>query len=151
MTLTLTLASILVFTGTVWVINKTLSTRVCPICAGVSLTWLWMLAGMSFGWLAVASYQLLTAVLMGGSVVGVAYQTEKFLHASRSTLLWKTIFIPTGFAAVYSLVSFWWTGFIVATVLMQVFAFKFMMPRRSIRGPKSKKVEELTRKMKDCC
>lgn len=150
MTLALTLSSIFIFTAAVWVINKTLSFRVCPICAGVSLTWVWMLAGMLFGWLPAISYQLLTAVLMGGSVVGIAYGAEKFLHPSRATLLWKTVFIPTGFAAVYSLVSFWWTGVIVASVLLLVFVFKFLAWPQN-HGSKNERVKELTRKMKDCC
>jgi len=69
--------SILIFTGIVWALNKKLPVQICPICAGVSLTWLWMLLGMSYGLLSIEKYQLITAVLMGGSVVGITNKLEE--------------------------------------------------------------------------
>jgi len=106
--------SILVITTLVWFLNKVLSRKVCPICAGVAGTWIWMLIGILTNQLSVISYQLLVGILMGGSVVGIAYQLEKRLSAGsagwRTPLLWKILFIPIGFAAVYSLLfvaGFW--------------------------------------------
>lgn len=63
--------SIFIFTVIVWGFNKKLPVKICPICAGVSLTWLWMLLGMGYGLLPIEKYQLVTAILMGGSVVGI--------------------------------------------------------------------------------
>jgi len=69
--------SIVVFTVIAWAMNKKLPIKICPICAGVSLTWLWMLLGMGYGLLSIEKYQLITAVLMGGSVVGITNKLQE--------------------------------------------------------------------------
>lgn len=69
--------SILVFTCIAWVLNKILPIKICPICAGVSLTWLWMLLGMGYGLLSIEKYQFVTAILMGGSVVGITNKLQE--------------------------------------------------------------------------
>ncbi len=69
--------SILVFTLIVWTLNKTLLIKICPICAGVSLTWLWMLTGMWLGFLSVSRYEIITAVLMGASIGGIVNELKK--------------------------------------------------------------------------
>jgi hypothetical protein len=69
--------SILIIVFAVWLINKKLPIKICPICAGVSLTWLWMLLGMGYGMLSIEKYQLVTAILMGGSVVGITNKLEE--------------------------------------------------------------------------
>ena len=51
--------------------------KICPVCAGVLLTWLWMLLGMGYGFLSVEKYQIITAILMGGSVVGITNKLEE--------------------------------------------------------------------------
>lgn len=42
------------------------------------------------------------AMLLGGSVAGIAYQVEQRLPLERSPLLWKILFIPAGFVAAYA-------------------------------------------------
>lgn len=69
--------SILIITFAVWLANRKLSVKICPICAGVLLTWLWMLFGMGYGLLSIEKYQLITAILMGGSVVGITNKLEE--------------------------------------------------------------------------
>lgn len=69
--------SVLILTVLVWILNKKLPVQICPICAGVSLTWLWMLLGMGYGLLSVEKYQFVTAILMGGSVVGITNKLEE--------------------------------------------------------------------------
>ncbi|MDP2664392.1 MAG: hypothetical protein Q8O97_00255, partial [bacterium] len=85
----------------------------------------------------------------GGSVVGIAYQLEKRLPAGRSPLLWKALFVPAGFVVAYSLVSFQWAilaGFLgIAFVLVWVFFKSPGKERLSVQ------VEELKKKMKNCC
>ena len=68
--------SILVFTLIVWFANKLLPFSICPICAGVFLTWIWMFVGISLGELSLANYQLPTTMLMGGTVVGLTFKLE---------------------------------------------------------------------------
>ena len=70
--MTTAIISILLIVSVIWFVNKKLSIKICPICAGVSLTWLWMLLGMGYGLLSVEKYQLVTAVLIGGSVVAIS-------------------------------------------------------------------------------
>lgn len=142
--------SILTITCLLWLLNRILPFKICPICAGVAVTWLWILTGIYFSLLDAEGWKLIAAIAMGGSVVGVAYQIEKRLPPNRSLLLWKTFFITAGFAAVYSLISFWWAGLIVAATLLAVFILKFLAEPQG-RAAKNKRVEELENKMKDCC
>jgi len=69
--------SILVFTLLVWIVNKKLSINICPICAGVTLTWVWMFAGMWFGLLSATRYEFITAILMGASIGGIVTEIKK--------------------------------------------------------------------------
>ncbi len=71
MIILITTSSILFFSLTAFILRKYLNLKICPLCVGVSLTWLWMLIGIWFGILSVEKYQLITAVLMGGSIIGI--------------------------------------------------------------------------------
>src|SRR3989344_8256350 len=77
--------------------------KLCPICAGVFLTWLWMIAGYFF--FGYAADERILALLMGGSVVGAAYSLEKRLPKDRSAGLWKLVSVPVGFLIVYAVLS----------------------------------------------
>jgi len=162
--------SILVITGIVRLLNKVLPFRICPVCAGVSLTWLWLFVGVATNNLPITNYQLLLGILMGGSVVGIAYQVDKKLPLGRSLLLWKTIFIPLGFIAVYSVIGFAWEIFLGAIILMMLTALFFMRSKTPValevetaevlveaessiktKRKRSKKAEELEKKMEECC
>ena len=151
MSLAITLLSIFAIACLAWLLNKRLPFKICPICAGVAGTWLWMLVGMFSGYLPTTNYRLLTAVLMGGSVVGIAHQIEKRLPPERSPMLWKLLFIPAGFAAAYGLISFWRTGFLVAALALLVVLFEFLKHPKPITEAGSKKIEELKKKMRNCC
>lgn len=144
--ITIVIASILGITLAVWLVNKVLPFQVCPICAGVSGTWLWMLTASLLG------YQIdlvVVAMLLGGSTVGIAYQLEKKLPAGKSPLLWKTLFIPTGFIAAYSLVASQWVILAASLVVAGAIAWAFLKSS----GPEqlNTKVEELKKKMENCC
>ena len=76
--------SILFLTLIVWAINKKLPMQVCSICAGVTLTWLWMLLGMWFGFLSVPRYEILTAILMGASIGGIVTELKKLFLKLRN-------------------------------------------------------------------
>ena len=143
--------SIFTITGAVWLLNKALPFYICPICAGVSGTWLWMLGGVLTNNLQPTTYNLVIAILMGGSVVGIAYQVEKLLPPNRSALIWKILFIPIGFFAVDSLVSFQWITFAAAAgyLLIVTLAFLYFPKSHSENGKKA--VGELEKKMKNCC
>ncbi len=69
--------SVLVLTVLVWLLNKKLPIQVCSICAGVTLTWLWMLLGMGFGFLPASHYEFITAILMGATIGGIVTELKK--------------------------------------------------------------------------
>src|SRR3989344_2086029 len=94
--------SILAIISLAWVLNRVLPFKVCPICVGVFGTWLWMLAAKFLG------YEIdimIPAILMGGSVVGIAYQIEKRNIiagvSANESFIWKAFFIPGGFVVAY--------------------------------------------------
>lgn len=149
MLITITIVSILCLTALVRLAEKALPFSVCPICAGVFLTWAGLLVAHSLG------YQInlvVPALLMGGSVVGIAYQLEKKfrgLSADR-ILLWKTIFIPTGFVAAYSVLEQLWTTFFLAIAALFLLSFALLsLDRRA--GQREGTAEEIEKKMRDCC
>ncbi|MBI2588053.1 hypothetical protein HYW30_02015 [Candidatus Azambacteria bacterium] len=148
MPIIVTVISILVITGFVWLLNRLLPFRICPICAGVSGTWLWILAGMYSGWLETESWQLVAAMLIGGSVVGIAYQIEKHLPADRSPLLWKTLFIPAGFVAAASALASRWLTFGAAALTLFVLPLIFLNRSEHSASATWKTIKE---KLKDCC
>lgn len=147
MLILIAIISILGIAGAVRLFGRLSGFRACPICAGVSLTWLWMLAADALGY---PIDMAVPAMLLGGSVVGIAYQVEKRLAPSRSALLWKLIFIPLGFLAAYALLTRRFGAFAILAVLLSAVAYVFLArPNGKPRDPK--KVEELEKKMKQCC
>ncbi len=164
MILAITIISILGITGFFWLANKILLVQICPICAGVSGTWLWILVGLYIGILDVGSpsalssgpmgWQLVAGVLMGGSVAGIAYQLEKRMHEEsagwRTPLFWKTLFIPAGFAFAYGVLMQLPGILFASSAFLLLISFIFLFPQRKAVG-RSRTVEELEKKMEDCC
>ncbi|MDP2655327.1 MAG: hypothetical protein Q8P17_02070 [bacterium] len=150
MLITITVVSILVIAGLVWFANRVLPFTVCPICAGVFLTWVWLITAYTIG------YQInlvIPALLMGGSVVGVAYQLEKKfkdLPAGR-ILLWKVLFIPAGFVAAYSILEQLSVEFLLATVFLFLISFVLLSSKSNTTGSRSETVGDIEKKMEDCC
>lgn len=134
----ITIISIFVLGFLVWVADKFLPFQICPICTGVAGTWIWLLIGYFIG------YQInptIIALLMGGSVVGVAYKIELGKKL-------KTLFIPAGFILVYSILIKEWLIFFVSLVFLLVILF---LPKNGKKGSDKEKIEELKKKMDNCC
>jgi len=146
-TILTTMLSILVIAGLAWIAKKMLRVPICPICLGVGGTWLWMIVGRSLGY---AVDTALLSILLGGSVVGIAYQIEQRLPPGRSPLLWKMLFIPVGFVAAYALARAEWILFAVVSIGLALLTVLFVMPSSSAKQ-ESKTVEELKEKMRKCC
>jgi len=143
----ITIISILLITLAVWIINKILPFRVCPICAGVSLTWLWLIAACFFGY---HIDLLIPAILMGGSVVGIAYQIEKRLALPNTQLLWKTLFVSVGFIAVYGVLTRSWSISLASFIFLLLTTYIFLSSFVAQSG-QNEMIEKLEEKMKDCC
>lgn len=152
--LTIAILSILVLTAGAALFKKYTSWKICPICAGVSGTWAWMLAARSWGYPVDSS---LLAMLLGASVTGIAYRAEKRLAPGQSPLLWKVFFVPAGLVAVFGVVSkdavlFW--GGIGSALLVAITFFGFpRLPKKIKNTPVgvSAEVKFIEKEMEKCC
>jgi hypothetical protein len=149
--------SIFLITLFFWLLNKALPFRICPICAGVSLTWLGILAGITVGVLEAGSWKLFAAIAMGGTVVGIAYQGErKYPELAKNIFQWKVPVILAGFLFVrWSLENIGWFSLGIELVILgMVFYWYFL--RRSTKeamreNKTATKVRELEKKLENCC
>ena len=150
MLIAITTVSILIVTILVRLANKAMPFQVCPICAGVFLTWVWLIIAYTIG------YQInlaIPALLMGGSVVGIAYQLEKkFRNLSAGRiLLWKVFFIPAGFIAAYGILEQLPAVFLLAIVLLLLISFVLLSSKDSTKNSHLETVGDIEKKMEDCC
>ena len=142
-----TIFSILAIAGIGWAAMKTLRIPLCPICLGVGGTWLWMVIARSLGYPVDTT---MLSILLGGSVAGIAYQIEKRLPPGRSPLAWKTVFIPSGFMAAYAIAAPQWTLFALTVAVLVLLTAFFLLPQGASEEA-SETVEELKKKMQNCC
>src|SRR3989338_2064677 len=147
--------SITIITFIVWLIKNKYKLEVCPICAGVLLTWLWLLVGMKLNLLSTTNYELLAGILMGGTVVGLMTKLEKHIKP-RFVLWWKTIFVLAGFTAVYSLLSSQWMYFIIDLVVVSICTFVCTIKKGKVLqepfvGEESNELKKAEDKLKNCC
>ncbi len=153
----LMVASILALTAVMVGINATrvLPWGICPICAGVSGTWLWMLLGMFTGKLPITNYQLPVAILMGGSIVGIAYQLEDRVRHGRSAFAWKVSFMTIGFALVMGVLMRQWSVAVVASTVefwvVWWFLFPGMHATKVGEAEQAKRMATIEEKMEKCC
>jgi len=146
-TVAMMVVSIAVLAALAWVAGRALRIGLCPVCIGVVGTWAWMLAARLAGF---AVDGLMLALLIGGSVTGIAYQLETRLPRGRSPLLWKGLFLPVGFAAGYALVAEQWALLALALVALALPAAMFVRSQRP-PGTDAATVEKLEERMKKCC
>ena len=147
--------SIVIITIVIWLAQKIFPFEICPICAGVSLTWLWLLVGMRLNLLLIVDYQLITAILMGGTAVGLMSKLEKVIKP-KFLLFWKTFFVVLCFIAVYSLISADWILFSVSTVLAVTSTFVFKtkntsLEQQELNDGESTHIKQIDEQMKNCC
>ncbi len=146
---------ILLITGLAWLLNKALPFKVCPICVGVSGTWFLATAGILSGFLSPITYQLIIAVLMGGTVVGTAYQGEKvFDWAAENIFKFRVPVIIIGFILAFLALAnlSWFTLVLEALVLAIVTYLYFVAPYgRGKSRSDSIQVKKLEEEMKNCC
>ncbi|OGF62764.1 hypothetical protein A2662_00155 [Candidatus Giovannonibacteria bacterium RIFCSPHIGHO2_01_FULL_45_33] len=151
MAILIALISISALAGTALILNKISGFRICLVCAGVAGTWLWMLLGIRSGALQAEDYRIITAVFIGGSVVGIAYQLEKKLPPGASALLWKLMFIPAGFLTAYGLLSSEKVSIFAGSVLIVILFAAFFKKSFSRLEKHNQVADELAQKMKNCC
>lgn len=114
--------------------------KICPICTLTAGTWITLLIYRELGH---AVDPVILAILMGGSVVGIAYTLN------RSSAWFKLAFVPVGFVAVYAIVSQYWLMSLVATVAAAAVACAFLWrPGRMVDSAVVRQAEE---QLKQCC
>ncbi len=143
-----TAVSILAITALAWAATRTRSKSVCPICIGVAGTWLWMAIARHLDG---AFDTSMLPILLGGTVVGLAYLLEGRLPAGRSALLWKTLFLPAGFVAAWAFTALHWIVLAASIAVLALLTLAFMTAPRAARAKDSTVVEKLERQMKECC
>ncbi len=147
---------LIIITAAVWTLGKLLPFQICPICAGVSASWLLLTALILAGYLDADKFLAPILLLMGGSVVGIAYQGEKSLAwAGRYPFLWKiTVIIlgmPLAFWAAQGISSAMLLGEIL---LLSALAYLFFIKpagKAASAGEASDKIQDLEDKLKNCC
>lgn len=108
------LALILVLTLVFAFLYRTRMITICPICAGVVVTWLAGIVGIYSNqtW----ADPLLVAILLGASLGALADK-----YGSKFGLVWKTLMVLIGLPAVYYIVQqkLWLgLGFVVALIVL---------------------------------
>ena len=125
---------------------------ICPACVIVSGTWLVLSGAVAFDFLPADTWILPVAILMGGTVVGLAWQAEKtYEWSQRHPIFNKVLFFLPGFPAVYVFAAnLNRTLFALEVVLMLLFGYLFFVKRGPSPGqnPQTAKLEE---KLKKCC
>ena len=153
----LTLILFISITGIVLGLNRFLPFRICPICAGVSSTWLLLTAASLAGYINGEVFQPFILLLMGGSVVGIAYQGEKSLDwAGRNTLVWKLAVIAIGmplasWAAAGACIKVLSVEVIVLALLTYLFFVKRGGKTAEEMKAKTSGASKLEEMLKDCC
>lgn len=123
---------------------------VCAMCFGVFTTWVGILVLLRFGFVIDL---WIPAIFMGGSVVGIADKLESRLPQQKVKwhLLWKTLFVVSGFSVVYALLENLWA---IVSVVAGAMVFMTLLYFFVFYPPKpddAKQAHELAQKMKNCC
>ena len=127
-------------------IRRYVKVHICPVCVGVSGTWLWLLTRYYLGY---PSDIVLIALLMGGSVVGITYTADRRLPKGRSSMSWKMSSIFAGLLTVDMLLKNEWLFASLALLLWGLAALWFFRKGSPIQ--KKDTSSELEDKMKQCC
>ena len=148
----ITLLSILALTALAWLLRRVMLPRLCPLCAGVAGTWMGLLAAH---WTGGDMVDLrLPALLLGGSVVGLAGVGERLLTARGpgAVLAWKTAFVVTGFATAYALLLPAWPAVALGGALLPALLGlpRLVTPGASPTGVSDRQAQVLS-SLKNCC
>lgn len=155
----LPISLIVVITGLVWALNKLLPFKLCPVCAGVSGTWIILTALMLGNVIPDSLFIIPVSILIGGTVVGIAYQGEKsLLWVKHYPVAWKLAVMVVGFSLVYGAVQYMsWTTFGIELVALAGVVYLFFI-RRGVSGAihtahpgDAQDVKKIEKGLEQCC
>lgn len=129
-----------------------LPTKICAICAAVSLTWISLLAAYFLGW---HNDLLITGILMGGSIVGIMYKAEGYFKNKNLNNFWlvRILIIIFGFGSVYFLLSEEWNKliFILILAILAGFFNLFFIKEKKENSQQSGLNKKLKERLEHCC
>src|SRR3989344_1296003 len=133
--------------------NKFLPFSVCAICAGVSGAWVLLSFAILTDLAQAAVYLSVITLLMGGTVVGIAYQAEKKFGWQGEKSFWlRFAIIAVGFYAAHVAVgSLSWPVFVFELAVLSALAYLFFVRRDASAGPHSPEAEKLEKELENCC
>lgn len=125
-----------------FIIKEIFKTKICVICASISLTWILLFILYKLGYF---NDIIIISLLMGGSITGLYYLAEKKIkekfHLFRLPFLLTLIFIfyllldkANNFASILALLIFLWFIFII------IFLYR-----------DDRKIKVIFKKILDCC
>lgn len=139
-------------------IKKIVGKKICAICTAVSLTWLGLLSLWLIGF---NIDPLIIAILMGQSVVGIMYQSEKYFKQKKLKKFWlvRILIITLGTLFVYLLLKKIWFPLLILIALAIPLTLMLWLVIFTEGGEEAKKtsktfkkaVLDLEKMMEDCC
>ena len=119
-----------------------MKTNICLICVGVTSMWLILSAGVAWGYLAPSAFLIPIAILMGGTVVGIAYR--------RDSLRWKTFIIVLGMTLAYFAIVHLSGPVVIMEFIVMLIIASLLFVRRA-GGKDDEHVRKLEKQMEQCC
>lgn len=146
-TLIFAIASMLTLTALAWLASSATRAALCPVCIGVSSTWLGLVAARFAG---AEVDPAVLGILLGASVLGLTQWQAERLPPGRSVLIWKAVALSAGFGAAYGLLAERW---LLAAVAATGFALAAAIYRRppNAHARTSEAVSRLEERLKRCC
>ncbi len=146
--LALVIVSLFALAAAASVAARFVRVSVCPVCAGVAGTWLWMLAARETG--VFAADPLILAALLGGSAVGITQSIHSRLPEERSPQFWKALLLAGGFTLAYALAL--GQGTLAAAPAAQfALTAALALRRESAPARDEEAITLLEERMKKCC
>lgn len=143
MNLIIALGSILLITAFGFAVKKFWLPRACPLCLGVSGTWFLMSIAVVAGRAGLEEYKNLIFLLIGGTVVGIAY----LMQSNRGRFLVTIL----GMALAYEFVANLGQTSLVAAAGVLAILFYLFFVRTPRPERENREVTELEKKLKNCC
>ena len=153
MDIIIALILVAVITISVKAVSRFLQLSVCPLCVGVSGTWFLLTFMVLAGFASADIYLDVITLLMGGTVVGIAYQAEKKFGWQGEKALWfKSAIIIVGFYAAHVAVGgLSWTVFTIELFVLATLAYLFFVRGGVVGKENSSNVEKLEKELENCC
>lgn len=146
---------ILTFTGIGFVVKILTHRAVCPICMGVSGTWLSLSIAVVATYLPLATWEMPIALLMGGSIVGIAYQgVQRIAWAAARPVLWKTLVLVPGFALAHAaLRNLSLVVIVIEMIILSIIMYAYFWRTRARQYAEYRggRLAAIKKQLKNCC